>query len=310
MKRIVLTIFVLLTFPVLFSPQVLNASERKTMKNDEVIVQFEESLRPVAAEVLRIFPAIKQDLEQKLKSEMTFVPTIQLIRERKRFQKIANNSSVVTVAIAMANLIIIDNSKMKTHPFSLGVTLKHELCHLFLHEYVGQNKLPRWLNEGISQWVSDGITEILMGDDRDLLKKAILSGRHIPINRLMVQFPADEHLLRLSYEESKSIVEYIIKEFGIDGVISILNNIKAGDPVESAIEKGLSISTRELEERWHSYLKKRITWFTYFSSHIYEIIFSFAALILTYGFIRFMIRKRAYKDDEDEETDDEVEQVK
>jgi hypothetical protein len=280
------------------------------LRNDEVIVQFEDSLRSVADEVLRIFPAVKQDLEQKLKSEITFVPTIRLMRERKRFLEIANNSSVVAVAIARANLVIIDNSKMKTHPFSLEVTLKHELCHLFLHDYVGQNKLPRWLNEGISQWASDGITEILMGEDRDLLKKAILSGRYIPINRLMVQFPADERLLRLSYEESKSVVEYIINEFGIDGVISILNNMKAGDPAESAIEKGLSISLRELEAQWHSSLKKRITWFTYFSSRIYEIIFAMASLILTYGFIRFIIRKRAYKDEDDEETDDDVDQVR
>jgi hypothetical protein len=300
----------LLTFPILCFPQVLSASEGNRLRNDEVIVQFEDSLRSVADEVLRIFPAVKQDLEQKLKSEITFVPTIRLMRERKRFLEIANNSSVVAVAIARANLVIIDNSKMKTHPFSLEVTLKHELCHLFLHDYVGQNKLPRWLNEGISQWASDGITEILMGEDRDLLKKAILSGRYIPINRLMVQFPADERLLRLSYEESKSVVEYIINEFGIDGVISILNNMKAGDPAESAIEKGLSISLRELEAQWHSSLKKRITWFTYFSSRIYEIIFAMASLILTYGFIRFIIRKRAYKDEDDEETDDDVEQIR
>jgi len=304
MKRIILTILVLLTFPIPILPQTLTASEENSVNNDQVIVQFGDSLRPVAYEVLRIYPAIKQELERTLKAKITFVPTVLLIRERKRFLEIVNNKSVVAVAIARVNLIVIDNSKMKTYPFSLAVTIKHELCHLFLHDYVGQNEIPRWLDEGIAQWASDGITEILMGEDRDLLKKAILSGRHIPINRLTAQFPADEHLLRLSYEESKSIVEYIMNEFGFDGVLSVLNNIKEGDMLESAIERGLSISLRELEERWHSSLKKRITWFTYFSSHIYEMIFAFAALILTYGFIRFMIRKRAYKDE------DEAEQIK
>jgi hypothetical protein len=50
---------------------------------------------------------------------------------------------------------------MKTYPFTLTVTLKHELCHLFLHYLIGGGELPRWFNEGIAQWTSGGIAELM-----------------------------------------------------------------------------------------------------------------------------------------------------
>jgi hypothetical protein len=294
MKRLHIILIVL----ILPLPHIITAAERDVVRSGEVIVRYDKSLSAVAQEVIRIYPVIKKDLETKFRAEINLVPAVILIRDRANFQRITGKNIVVAIAISAKNLIVIDNSKMKTHPFSLAVTLKHELSHLFLHDYVGQGNLPRWLNEGIAQWASDGIAEILIGDERDLLKKATLSGRFIPLAALANGFPDEEHSLRLSYEESKSVVEYIIKEFGTEGVLSILDNLQKGSEIHEAVLKGLSIPLDELESRWQGYLKRRTTWFTYFSIHIYEIIFAFAALFLTYGFIRFWIRKRAYKDDD------------
>jgi hypothetical protein len=304
MKLIVLVMYMLLIILILLIPQIPDAAETESIRSNEVTVRFEKPLKTVAMGVMRTYPTIKHELEKKLRLEIDFVPTIILIRDGDSFQKIAGNRLVVAVAISKDNLIVIDNSKMKTRPFSLSVTVKHELCHLALHDYVGKGNLPRWLNEGIAQWVSDGIADILIGEDRDILKKATLSGRYIPMSSLASKFPAETHLLRLSYEESKSFVAYIIKEYGIEGVLSILDNLQKGDRADAAFRKGLSVSLYEFEEQWHASLKRRTTWFTYFSSHIYEIIFTFAALFLTYGFIQFLIRKRSYKDEDDDEDGD------
>lgn len=304
MKLIVLAIYKLLIILILIIPQIPDAAESESMRSDEVTVRFEKPLRTVAMGVIRMYPEIKQELEKILRLDIDFAPTIILIRDTDSFQKIAGNRLAVAFAISKDNLIVIDNSKMKTRPFSLGVTVKHELCHLALHDYAGKGNLPRWLNEGIAQWVSDGIADILIGEDRDILKKATLSGRYIPMSSLASKFPSETHLLRLSYEQSKSFVAYIIKEHGIEGVLSILDHLRKGDRADAAVMSGLSVSMYELEERWHAYLKRRTTWLTYFSSHIYETIFAFAALFLTYGFIKFLIRKSAYKDEEDMEDGD------
>ena len=54
-------------------------------------------------------------------------------------------------------------------------------------------------------------------------------------------------------------------------------------------------------------LRKKYTWFTYLSSHIYQILFSFGAVVLIYGFIKLMVKRRAYRDEEEEEDGEEEE---
>ena len=62
--------------------------------------------------------------------------------------------------------------------------------------------------------------------------------------------------------------------------------------INTAIREGVSISVYELENRWHARLRTKYTWFTYLSGNLYQILFSLSALVLIYGFIRLLIRKR------------------
>ena len=72
--------------------------------------------------------------------------------------------------------------------------------------------------------------------------------------------------------------------------------------MDRAILKGLSISFDELERRWQDHLKKRATWFYYLINNLYEILFFLAALLMIYGFIRSMIKKRANGHEEEDNT--------
>jgi hypothetical protein len=277
------------------------ALDAEYIENNEVKVQYDASLQTVANEVVRIYASVKREVEHAFQSGIFFKPTVMLIKDRKTFTGIIRNESVVAVAISENNLIIIDNSRMKTHPFTLEVTLKHELCHLFLHNYVKDGSLPRWFNEGVSQWVSGGIAELIIVVNKDLLKQAALTGRLISIRDLADGFPADDKYLHLAYQQSRSIVDYIVKEFGPIGILQIMDHLKDGASMNMAVLYALSISMDDLEKNWHMYLRKKYTWFTYLSNHLYEILFSFAALALTYGFVRMLLRKRAYQDDEEED---------
>ncbi|MBI4699017.1 MAG: hypothetical protein HY758_08985 [Nitrospirae bacterium] len=282
-------------------PALLHASDIDTIQNKDVVIQFEKPLQNVARGISDIYPEIKADLEDTFKWQIDFRPTIILIKDNKTFQEQVSSGLIVAVAIPQRDLIIIDNSKMKVRPFSLETTLKHELCHLMLHRYIKEENLPRWLNEGISQWVSGGIPEMIMEEKKDVFKQAVVSERLMSLRALRDGFPGDEISLVLAYEESKSIVEYIIGEYGADGMQSVLGRLKDGDNIDAAILKGLSISHERLEKDWHEYLRRRITWLTYVSNNIYTILFSLGGLATIYGFIRFLIRKRNYRDEEDED---------
>ena len=222
-----------------------------------------------------------------------------LIKESKTFQMMAGSNLIVAFAVPQKRLIVIDYSKMKTDPFTIELTIKHELCHLLLHNHLKNGNLHRWFDEGIAQWVSGGMAEIIMSQKRSPLNEATIIGKYIKIRSLTERFPRDRKYIFLAYEESKSLVEYIIGKFGIDGILTILKHLKEGKEMDVAVLKALSISFDELEEGWHNYLKKSITWFTYLSNNLYEILFFLAALIMIYGFIKRLMIKKAYMDDEE-----------
>jgi len=301
MKTILLLIIIIISMPALCTAE----EDILTIKNSLVTVQFERPLKKVAETVTKIYPDIKSEIEKNFRSRINFVPTVMLIKDRDSFQGMINSGPVVAVAISKDNLIIIDNSKMKTQPFSLGTTLKHELCHLFLHQHVEKGILPRWLNEGICQNISDGIAEIMIGENRNLLKQAVLSNKLLPMNSLERRFPSEDRPLLLAYEQSKSFVEYMEKEYGPESTLHILNYLKDGKDIGSSVQLVLSIPFGDIEKSWKNNLKRNITWLIYLSSHIYQILFIMAALSMVYGFIRFWIRKKNYRDDEEEYDDDE-----
>jgi hypothetical protein len=297
-KRIVLvfTVFLFVMFHGL-----LHAAQRSTLRDKEVIVLFDEPLRVAAEEAATLYPLLKKELENTLARPVNFRPTVVLIKESETFQRTAGTNLIVAFAIPEKNLMVIDYSKTRKDPFSIETTMKHELCHLLLHNYIKEGNLPKWLDEGVCQWVSDGISEIIMTQKRSILDEAILSGRYISIRALTGRFPRDERYLVLAYEESKSLVEYMISSFGKEAVLSVLNYLEEGVEVDEALLRGLSISLDELESRWHHHLRRRITWVAYLINHLYEILFFLAAMAMIYGFIRVLKKKRAYRDEEEED---------
>ena len=278
----------------------LHAQKTRVLQNNEMIVHFEEPLQVAAEEAIVIYTGVRKGLEKALEWRVDFRPTVLLIKDSQTFQRISGRDLIVAFAVSERNLIVIDYSKMKVHPFTMEITLKHELCHLLLHHHIKRENLPRWLDEGISQWVSGGIAEIIMNQKRSFLNEAVLKGRYISIRALMERFPRDRESLFLAYEESKSLVEYIIANFGRNGLLAVLTHLRDGDNPDVAFLKGLSISLEKLEKEWQNHLKKRITWITTLINYLYEILFFLGALIMIYGFIRVWIKKRRYRDEDED----------
>jgi hypothetical protein len=279
--------------------QVIHA-EIRTIQTKDFTVSYEERLANVAAEVAQVYPVVSQELVETLKWEMDFRPKIILTGDRDAFRKIVGMDIITAFALPDRDLIVVDTSRVYTKPFTLRSTLKHEICHLLLHQNIDSRLLPRWIDEGVCQWASGGVAELMSDDGGRILTKAAVSDRLISIREL-ARFPMDEPSLILAYEESKNIVEYIVRDFGKTELMQILENLKEGDTINGSVQKSLGFPLSELESKWHSSLKRKYTWFAYLSANLYTIIFSLAALITVYGFIRLIQKKRAYKDDEEEE---------
>ncbi|MBU0733344.1 MAG: hypothetical protein KKG10_04250 [Proteobacteria bacterium] len=287
----------------LFSWRSLGAGEVYLLKEAGIRVLFEPPLEPAAKQLTNIYPGVKAELERIFGWDLNLTPSILLIKESKEFQQMIKNPLTVAFALPEKDLIVIDYSKMNIHPFTLRNIFKHELCHLLLHQHIRSVPLPRWLDEGVAQWVSDGIGDIILDQKRSRLNKVALRGRFISLDSLARGFPRREEDLILAYEESKSFVDYIIGKFGREGVLKVLEGMKQGESVHAAVLRACSVSFEDLEKGWQSSLRRKMTWFTYLSYNLYEILFSLAALITVYGSIRIMLKKRRRMREELEDCD-------
>ena len=293
------TAFILIV-PLILSTTCLYGTELHTLRGEEFRVLFHPDLRAAAFEMAEVYPYLSANLEHTFGWNFNLKPSILLIKDGEAFRQMAESPITVAFAVPARNLIVIDHSRMHLNPFTLEVILKHELCHLLLHHHVREVALPRWLDEGVCQWASDGIADIILSQKRSSLNRATLQRSLIPLNALENDFPRDDASLVLAYEQSKSVVTYIVHKFGKEGVLSVLNGMRQGEPLDTAILNELSISLAELEEKWRHTLRQRVTWFTYVIYNIYEILFVLGALITVFAFIKVFIRKKAYMKDESE----------
>jgi len=267
------------------------------LETQELTIVYDGGLEQSAQYAQRMYADSKQELQTLFQWPVSFRPTLVLINDQNRFRQMAGHSLVVAYALPSDNIMVIDHTRMTTKPFDLQATIKHELCHLLLHHHIQSEHLPRWLDEGVCQWASDGLADIILDTRRELLPAAILSGRYLDLSNLKHRFPADKNGLILAYEQSKSIVEYIGRTYGQKSVLDLLELLRQGIEIELAVEKRFAIPLDQLEARWRAYLKKNINWFTYLSIHLYEILFVSAALLTILAYIRRVLRKKAYVDE-------------
>jgi hypothetical protein len=280
------------------------ADEPSILDTRDLIVVYDAGLEATGRQAAAAYPTIKHELESLFQWSLDFRPTLVLLKDSKRFENLAGHKLVVAYALPNKNAVVINYSKINTSPFMLRKTFKHELCHLLLHHYIRDDNLPRWLDEGICQWASDGFADIIMDTNRDLLPAAILSDTYFDLEKLQHQFPRDSNALILAYEQSESVVEYLSKEYGLQGVVDFLKLLQQGVDLESAFELRFAIPLDEFQYQWRGHLKRNINWFTYLSVHLYEILFASAALLTILGFVRKMLRRRAYSAEEDEDDAD------
>ena len=265
--------FFLLLLPILTLTQPVFPQQPGYLEGNEVIIVFDYQLKKVAEGIQKFYPQIRLEIKNKIGWELSYKPRIILFKDGTAFQRAVNNPYIIAYALPASELMVIDNSKMNINPFKLETTIKHELCHLILHDHIETVNLPRWLDEGIAQWVCGGIDEVIFRERGSLLDSAVLSDRLIPLRTLQANFPRDKNSLLLAYEQSKDIVEYIIKKHREQGLQNLLKRLKNGHPIEEAIKDEFSISFPDVEAEWRNHLHKQTIWLSYFINHLYELLF-------------------------------------
>jgi hypothetical protein len=287
-----------LIFLLFAAPQV-RGSELALYSGPGVVIRYEPRMLNAAAALAAMYPRVKDDLEAKIGRSVGFTPDVVLVRKNRVFLQKAGSELVTAYAVPGQDLIVIDYAKMERTPFDLQATLEHELCHLLVHRMISSD-IPRWLDEGIAQWASGGIADIVNPGEKDILKQAVLSHRIVALRDLSSAFPAQPGELILAYEESRSFIDFIVRQYGADKLRMVLHEMGDNKTLPEALTTVLAADLNVLEGKWRGSLTRKYSWPAYVSDHIYWVLFFAAALVTFIGYLRLRRRMKNYKDEEEE----------
>ena len=281
------------------------AAEMEEYRGPEITVRYEVPLKDAAIRLASAYGTARTDIETKLGWRLQSSPVVVLVRDHDAFQETARNELVTAFAMPERNLIVIDYSKMNRIPFDLEDTFRHELSHILLHQEIDASSLPKWLDEGVAQWASGGMADILRTGEKDLLQQAVLSHRMIALQDIADTFPSSPNGLILAYEESKSFTEFIVKHYGEAKLRLILKGLEKNETIEQAAYGNLGLPLDKLEQQWKESLSKENLWISYAADHLYWLLFFFAALISIAGFCVAKRRMKNYRDEGDEQAEED-----
>ncbi len=129
--------------------------------------------------------------------------------------------------------------------------IPHEIAHLFFYQVMDSPlaSWPNWLNEGLAQYYE--ATDPLPALER--VEFAARGGTLLPLISLTGGFGRDPEQVRLSYDESLSVVIFILETWGEAGLQSLIEVFRTGENSRPAIETALGLTWEEFEAAW-------ITW--------------------------------------------------
>ncbi len=130
----------------------------------------------------------------------------------------------------------------------VGVVIPHELTHLVFNTAVKNpyHFPPRWLNEGLAVYLSEGYKD----SDRRAVLVAAQADRLMPLAGLTGQFPTTQAGFFLAYSESVSAVEFMVRTYGQDAVVSLVKSYAEGRTDDEAFTAALGIDTTAFDAAW------------------------------------------------------------
>jgi len=129
----------------------------------------------------------------------------------------------------------------------IAVRIPHEFVHM-VFDTAAKNPYhfpPRWLNEGLAVYQSESYGS----QDRALVKDAASSGTLIPLDGLTGEYPHDDAFF-LAYAESVSAVDFMIRTYGSDALVSLIRSYADGRTDDEAFKAALGLDMTAFGKAW------------------------------------------------------------
>jgi hypothetical protein len=171
------------------------------------------------------------------------------------------------------------------------LVLRHEIAHVLVGDRLGRrlNELPTWFNEGVAMLLSG--EGMFFRHDLVLMSNSIWRSI-IPLRDLVGRFPESPSIAKLAYAESLSAVSMLKREYGVEGLIAVIDLVSLGETFESAMELALGVSPYSFDERWQRHVDKHYEVMLLLSSSSFIWVVASVIFVIVYINYRRVRRKR------------------
>ncbi|MEI8349706.1 MAG: peptidase MA family metallohydrolase [Candidatus Omnitrophota bacterium] len=133
--------------------------------------------------------------------------------------------------------------------------LSHELTHIIFREYVGYNRLPLWLDEGMAQYIEyrDSLNE---QSAVSLMKQLIPGNRYLKFSDINGIYTLGNNTdVGLFYAQAFCMVYFLIKRFSREDFSEFLSYLKDGNSLDDALRKSFNgiDGMAQFEESWRRF---------------------------------------------------------
>ncbi len=230
---------------------------------------FTVRLHPSEADIL--WPYLKPLLEESwdtLTAKYGYIPkspvVVEVFREHEDFAvRTAGLPDIgPLVGVCFGRVITLDSPRALHPPRSMNwqEIVWHEVAHVITLQMT-DNRLPRWLSEGISVYEEPrGRPE--WGHHQDLkLVQAMQENRLLPIANLNEGFSkaTSAEALGFAYYQSSLVVEYIVETYGFDALKGLLAQYRTPKDVEDIFVAVFHKSLASFEAGFISWLQDRVS---------------------------------------------------
>jgi len=213
-------------------------------------IMYAENNKQLAENIMRILKSAYSEIGKKL----DFYPmneVIAVIYEPDEF--FSATSAQGPVASLYDGKIRVRISPKLNDGNYLKSIIYHEYTHVIIRYLTGDN-CPFWLNEGLAQVFSAPVS----GVDLTTISNLELESEIFSLN-MLENFEgknkwADYDIgldksIKLAYAKSFISANYILKNYGIEACVSMLEGLKQKNSIDKCIEKSLNISIDELDRK-------------------------------------------------------------
>lgn len=211
----------------------------------------------------RYVPQLLSEAWRKMTQAYGFTPStpvgVELYAERQNFA--IRTSGLPTTAIqGVCFGKTLASMSPKEEKFNLGMTLWHELAHVF-HIQMSKSHVPRWFTEGLAEYETLAERKEWSREHDPDLFQALRADKLPKVGAMTRAFTRAEELsdVATAYYASSQIMVHLVPKYGMGKMSEMLRLWGQGKTTEQAVQQALGISAEQLDRDFRSFAEQRLT---------------------------------------------------